>query len=194
MDRNVGAVKEKLRPGKKRLPRETEGDIHRKIVGGSLGWCLASDQATPGFMTLVDYFHSVLFVLCLARECKGVLRLAIGNLVDPAVTHKYWHVANGESIYIPEPLISSANETRKMPFDILDVVQLGREGIQDIDDDDLPVGLSLIEERHDTEDLYLLDLTDVPDLLTDLTDIERVVVALCLGLGVSLGGVFPSLR
>lgn len=145
-------------------------------------------------MTFMDYLHSVLFVLCLAGECECVLRLAIGNLVDPVVTHKYWIVTNGERIYIPEPLISGTNETRKMPLDVLDVVQLGREGIQDIDDDDLPVGLSLIEERHDTEDLYLLDLADVSDLLADLTDIERVVVAFCLGLGVSLGGVFPSLR
>jgi hypothetical protein len=38
-----------------------------------------------------------------------------------------------------------------------------------------------------------LDLTDVSDGLSDLTDIERVVVTLGLGLGVLLVGVLPGL-
>lgn len=80
-----------------------------------------------------------------------------------------------------------------MALDVLDVIKLGCKRVVDIDDDDLPVSLLLVEERHDTEDLDLLDLAGVTDELTDLADIERVVVALGLGLGVDDVGVFPGL-
>lgn len=106
-----------------------------------------------------------------------------------------------------------------MPLDVLDVVKLGGEGIVDVDDDDLPISLTLVEESpvdskqeqmisvserlyekwskilhaHDTENLDLLDLSNVSDLLSDLTDVERVVVSSGLGLGVNLGRVLPSL-
>lgn len=80
-----------------------------------------------------------------------------------------------------------------MALDVLDVVELGCKRVVDIDDDDLPVSLLLVEERHDTEDLDLLDLAGVADELADLADVERVVVALGLGLGVDDVGVFPGL-
>lgn len=80
-----------------------------------------------------------------------------------------------------------------MTLDILDVVQFPGEGILDVDDDDLPVGLALIEERHDTEDLDLLDLSDIADLLADLADVEWVVVALGFRLGVGGRRVLPGL-
>lgn len=80
-----------------------------------------------------------------------------------------------------------------MALDVLDVVELGCQRVVDIDDDDLPVSLLLIEERHDAENLDLLDLARVTDELADLADIERVVVALGLGLGVDDVGVFPGL-
>jgi len=75
-----------------------------------------------------------------------------------------------------------------MPLDVFDVIELGREWILDVDDDDFPVGLALIEEGHDAEDLDLLDLADVPNLFADLADIERVAVPLGLGLRMGLGG------
>jgi hypothetical protein len=78
-------------------------------------------------------------------------------------------------------------------LNILNVVKLGSEGVVDIDDNDLPVGLALVEESHDTEDLDLLDLTGVANGLTNLADIERVVVAVGLGLGVGGVGVLPGL-
>ena len=81
-----------------------------------------------------------------------------------------------------------------MPLNVLDVVQLGSERIGDVDNDDLPVGLTLIEESHDPEDLDLLDLADVADLFTDLTNIERIVVTLGLGLRVLLLRIFPGLQ
>ena len=116
-----------------------------------------------------------LLVLALASECKLVLRLPIGDLVDA------------------EPLVGGPQKTRKVALDILDVVQLGSQGVVDVDDDDLPVRLLLVEEGHDTEDLDLLDLSDVADELANLANVERVIVALGLGLGVDHVGVFPRL-
>ena len=81
-----------------------------------------------------------------------------------------------------------------MTLDILDVVQLWSERIGNVDNDDLPVGLSLIEEGHDTENLDLLDLTSKPDLFTNLANVERIVVTLGLGFGVSMVGIFPGLE
>lgn len=81
-----------------------------------------------------------------------------------------------------------------MTFDILDVVELGSKWVVDVDDDDLPVGLTFVKESHDAEDFDLLNLTGVADVLTDFADIERVIVAPGLGLGVASVGVFPGLR
>lgn len=80
-----------------------------------------------------------------------------------------------------------------MTLDVLNVVQLGSKRVVDIDDDDLPVGLLLVQKGHDTEDLDLLDLTGVANQLTDLTDVQWVVVTLGLGLRVNNVGVFPGL-
>lgn len=80
-----------------------------------------------------------------------------------------------------------------MSLNVLNVVQLGGERVVDINDNDLPVSLLLVEESHDTEDLDLLDLAGVTDELTNLADIERIVVALGLGLGVDSVGVLPGL-
>lgn len=80
-----------------------------------------------------------------------------------------------------------------MTLNILNVVELGGEGVVDINDDDLPVGLALVEESHDTEDLDLLDLAGVANGLTNLADVEGVVVSVGLGLGVGGVGVLPGL-
>ena len=95
--------------------------------------------------------------------------------------------------HTPEPLIRGAYEAGKMALDVLDVIQLGRERVLDIDDEDLPVRLALVEERHDPKDLDLLDLSDVSDLLANLADIQRIIVALGLGLGMLLSGILPRL-
>lgn len=105
-----------------------------------------------------------------------VLGLSIGDLVDT------------------EPLVGSAEKAREVALDILNVVELGSQRILDVNNNDLPVSLLLIEQSHDTEDLDLLDLTGVADELTNLTDIERVVIALSLGLRVNSVRVLPGLR
>ena len=81
-----------------------------------------------------------------------------------------------------------------MSFNIFDVIQFGRKIVVNIHHDDFPVGLSLIEKSHDTENLDLFHLSHVTNLFPNLTDIQRVIVALCFGLGVSLGGILPGLE
>jgi len=113
------------------------------------------------------------FTLILTQTHLG---LSIGDLVDP------------------EPLVCGPDETREVPLDVLNVVQSRGERVVDVNNKDLPVGLSLVEEGHDTENLDLLDLTNGSDGLTDFADIKRVVVAVSAGLGVLRVGVFPRLR
>jgi hypothetical protein len=72
-------------------------------------------------------------------------------------------------------------------------VELGSQRVVDINDNDLPVGLLLVNQGHNTQNLDLLDLTRVADQLTNLADVERIVVTLGLGLGVDRVGVLPGL-
>jgi hypothetical protein len=72
-------------------------------------------------------------------------------------------------------------------------VELVGQRVVDVDDNDLPVGLLLVNQCHDTEDLDLLDLAGVADQLTNLANVQRVVVTLGLGLGVDGVGVLPGL-
>ena len=95
---------------------------------------------------------------------------------------------------IPEPLVGSPDETGQVTLDIFDVVQLGSERIGNVDDNDLPVCFTLVEEGHDTEDLDLFDLASETDLFTDLANIEGIVVTLGLGFRVRVVGVLPGLE
>ena len=81
-----------------------------------------------------------------------------------------------------------------MPLHILDIVQPRRQRVVDVDDDDLPVRLALVEQGHHAEHLDLLDLAGLGDQLADLADVERVVVAFLLRLRMGDVGVFPGLR
>lgn len=66
-------------------------------------------------------------ILAFTGEGELVFGLSIGDLVDT------------------EPLVGSAEETREVALNILDVVELRGQGILDVDDDDFPVGLLLVE-------------------------------------------------
>jgi hypothetical protein len=80
-----------------------------------------------------------------------------------------------------------------MTLDILNIVQLGRERVLDVDDEDLPVGLAFIEESHDAEDFNLLNLAYITHLFANLADVQRIVVAVGLGLAVLPSRILPSL-
>jgi len=135
---------------------------------------LASDQTFPSITAFADDLLGVLLVLAFTTESELVFGLAIWNLVDT------------------EPFVGRSEEARKMTLNIFDVVQLGCKGVVDIDDDDLPIRLFLVEKCHDTEDLDLLDLASVAYQFTDFADIQRVIVTLGLGLGMNDIGVFPG--
>ena len=137
---------------------------------------LAGDELLPGVGALVDNVQSVLLVLALAREGELVLGLAVGDLVDT------------------EPLVGSAEQTGQVALNVLNVVELGSQRVVDVHDNDLPVGLLLVDQSHDTQNLHLLDLAGVTDQLANLAHIQRVVVTLGLGLGVDGVRVFPGLQ
>lgn len=137
---------------------------------------LAGDELLPSVRALADDVLGVLLVLALAGEGELVLGLSVGDLVDA------------------EPLVGGTQEAGEVTLNILNVVELGGKRVVDVDDNDLPVGLLLVDQSHDTEDLDLLDLTGVADKLTDLANVERVVITLGLGLGVDGVGVLPGLR
>jgi hypothetical protein len=77
-------------------------------------------------------------------------------------------------------------------LDILDVVELGGQRVVDVNDNDLPVGLLLVNQGHNTQNLDLLDLAGVANQLTNLANVQRVVVTLGLRLGVNGVGVLPG--
>ena len=95
---------------------------------------------------------------------------------------------------IPEPLVGSPDETGQVTLDVFDVVQLGSERVGNVDDNDLPVCFTLIEESHDAEDLDLFDLASVTDLFTDLANVEGIIVTLGLGFRMRVVGVLPGLE
>lgn len=136
---------------------------------------LALDESFPSVTALSDNVFSVFLVLALAAEGELVLWLSVWDLVDS------------------EPFVGSSEKTGKMSFDILDIIELGGQGVVYIDDNDLPISLFLIEESHDAKNLYLFDLTSVTNELTNLANIEWVIVTFGLGLRMDDIRVFPSL-
>jgi hypothetical protein len=161
------------RAGVGALRRVRNGGVNQAevLLGG-----LASGKLLPGLGALADNVHSVLLVLALAGEGELVLGLAIWDLVDA------------------EPLICGTEKAGQVALDVLDVVELGCQGVVHVDDHDLPVGLALVKQSHDTEDLDLNDITGLVDKLADLADVQWVVVALGLGLLVCDIGVLPRLQ
>lgn len=146
-------------------------------------------------MAFVNDFGRVFLVFGLAREGEGVLRLSIGDLVDPTRRGMLRKPCDRNlASYAPEPLIGSPDQSRLVPLHILNIVELRCKGVLYIDHNDFPVGLSLVEKGHDAENFDLLDLANVADLLADFANIERIVVTLSLGLGMGLRRVLPGLR
>lgn len=129
----------------------------------------------PSLMALVNNLHRILLALGLTRERENVLGLAVRDFVDP------------------EPLVGRTDQSGEVSLHILDIVQSRCKRVVDVDDEDFPVSLAFVEERHDTEHLDLLDLASVRDGFADLTDVERVVVTVGPGLGVLDVRVLPSL-
>lgn len=163
---------------------DTGGSTFR--VGRSLGQCSVSqvnlatrrltlDKLLPRLAALGNDLLGVLLVLAFTREGELVLRLPVGNLVDS------------------EPLVSGTQQAWQVSLDILNIVEFGGQRIVDIDNNDLPVSLTLVQKSHHTQNLDLLDLANVSNFFTDFTDIQWIVVTLGLGLRVGDVWVFPGL-
>lgn len=105
---------------------------------------LTNDQAFPSLGAFSDHIGCIpaehlsrawigdesgalLLVLTFARKGELVLRLPIRDLVDA------------------KPLVGRPQETWQMTFNILDVIQSRCQRIIDVDDDDLPIRLLLVE-------------------------------------------------
>lgn len=80
-----------------------------------------------------------------------------------------------------------------MPLNVLDIIEPWCQWIVDVDNNDFPISLFLVEQCHDSKDLDLLDLTGGCDKFTDLAYIKRVIVSFRLGLGMNYVGIFPGL-
>lgn len=80
-----------------------------------------------------------------------------------------------------------------MTFNVFYVINSWCQWIVNVNDDDLPICLFFIKQRHNTEDFDLLDLTRSRHKLANLTDIERIIVSFGFGFGVNDVWVFPGL-
>jgi hypothetical protein len=140
-----------------------------------VGVGLSGNQLLPGLSALTDNIHGVLAVLALSRESELVLRLSVRDLVDT------------------EPLIGGTKKSGKVTLNILNVVELGSKRVLLVNNDNLPVGLLLVQKCHDSKNLYTLDLSGVGNELSNLANVQWVVVSLGLGLGVDGVGVLPGL-
>jgi len=151
--------------------------LNSHVGCGNIAWVsLACDELLPSLSTLTNDIGGVFLVLALAGESKLVLWLSVWDFVDS------------------EPLVCGTEKTWQVSLDILNIVELVSQWIVYVNDNDLPVGLLLVKQGHDTKDLDLLDLARVADELTDLADVQWVIVALGLCLWVNDVGVFPCLR
>lgn len=57
--------------------------LHGEIIVWSLCRSFTRNQASPGFVTLMDDLHGIFLVFGFSREGKGIFRFAIRDLVDP---------------------------------------------------------------------------------------------------------------
>ena len=169
---------------------------HVDLVCGVVG--IAGNELLPRLVALVDDLGGVALVLCLSAEGKLVLGLSVRDFVDsePCELGKLTMLEICQSRCRQYPALTfvrGSDQAGEVSLDVLNVVELAGERVVDVNDEDLPVRLALVEQGHDAEDLDLLDLSAVADGLANLADVERVVVALCLCLWVGRGGVLPGL-
>ena len=75
----------------------------------------------------------------------------------------------------------------------MDVVEVLRQRIVDVNGYDFPVGLSLVNHGKDAKDLDLEDGASRMDGGANLTDVDGVVVTLAVGGGVGVVWVLPGL-
>ena len=136
----------------------------------------AIHQGLPLLVGLLDDLLSISTGLGLTIEGEVVLGLASDGLV------------------VTEPNVGVVQQTRHFLLQVLNVVDVLGKGVVDVNAEDLPVGLSLVNKSQSTQNLDLLDLTNGSNLGSNLAGIKRIVVTLAASVGVGVAGVLPSLR
>merc|ERR1711879_1052143 len=149
------------------------GLVASTLEGDALGLGLACNEPLPESAVLLDDLEGIVPGLGLAL--KGEL-VAVGALV------------------VPEPHVGLVEVAGHLLLDIVNVVELLGERIVHVDGDDLPISLTLVDESHGAEHLDLLDVTGLGDGAADLANVERVLVAEGISVGVLVRGVLPGLR
>lgn len=120
---------------------------------------LLGDEVLPLSVSLSGNLKSKGAVLRFVVVGEGVGRLSVGDLVVSQ---------EGEG---------GLEHTRKDLLDIGKIVELGSQGIADVNDQNLPISLSLINHGVSTQNL---DLSDLSNLIVDragkIANIKRVIV------------------
>jgi len=80
-----------------------------------------------------------------------------------------------------------------MSFHVLDVVELGRERIIDVDSNNFPIRFTFVKKSHCAENLDLFDLAWVAYFFANLAHVNRIIVTLCLGLRMRNSRILPRL-
>jgi hypothetical protein len=92
-----------------------------------------------------------------------------------------------------EPIVKGLRDTWAEFLDIVNRVHVGSDGVADVDHEDFPVGLATVIRRYGAQNFGLSDLAKVAWVLSDVEEVDRVVVAGFVGEGVADVGVFPGL-
>jgi hypothetical protein len=75
----------------------------------------------------------------------------------------------------------ASNSPRAIFLDVPNVVQFRCQWTMDINDYYFPVRLAVVQQPHHAQNFNSLDLAGVGDALADLARIDRIVIALMLG-------------
>merc|ERR1719427_1235115 len=138
--------------------------------------CLPTYQLLPALISTSNNVLSKLFVLRLSIKCKFVCWLSIRHLVDFKPFHccleKSWHNL----------------------VNIVDIIQIVSERIIDINSNQLPISFALVNHSEDTQHFHLDHSAPLVDSLTNLTNINRIIVTLAVGGRVGVVWILPCLR
>lgn len=102
-------------------------------------------------------------------------------------------IAAASDLVVLEPVVVSGGDARTILLDIFDGVDVGCDGIVDVDYHDLPVGFAAVIGSDATENFGLSNLAEVTGVLTDVEEVDGVVVALFVNEVVKDVRVFPGL-
>src|SRR5271156_951432 len=80
-----------------------------------------------------------------------------------------------------------------MSFNVFNVVEFRGKWIVDINSNEFPICFSLIKQCHCSKNLDLLNLSRISNFLTNLTNINGIIITLCLSFRVRHIGILPSL-